>query len=88
MEGLVTLAPKAKRIILLTQSGGPSQIELYDHKPGLVQLAGQKLPDSVRRGQRLTGMTKGKPQLIMPSHAKFSAWSIGCYGERVVAAHW
>ncbi len=73
MEGLVTLAPKAKRIILLTQSGGPSQIELYDHKPGLVQLAGQKLPDSVRRGQRLTGMTKGKPQLIMPSHAKFSA---------------
>ena len=65
------LAPKAKRVIFLTQSGGPSQIELFDHKPGLVRLAGQKLPDSVRGGQRLTGMTKGQPQLIMPSHASF-----------------
>ncbi len=65
-------APKAKRIIFLTQSGGPSQIELYDYKPGLAKLAGTKLPDSVRGGQRLTGMTKGKPQLVMPPHSKFS----------------
>ena len=71
IDHLQTLAPKAKRIVFLTQSGGPSQIELYDHKPGLIELAGQPLPDSVRRGQRVTGMTKGKPQLIMPSHAKF-----------------
>ena len=64
-------AAKAKRVIFLTQSGGPSQIELFDHKPGLMKLAGKELPSEVRKGQRLTGMTKGKPQLIMPSHSKF-----------------
>lgn len=64
-------APRAKRVIFLTQSGGPSQIELFDHKPGLIKQAGKPLPESVRGGQRLTGMTKGKPQLIMPSHAAF-----------------
>ena len=67
-------APKAKRVIFLTQSGGPSQLELYDHKPGLVDLAGQKLPDSVRNGQRLSDMTKGKPQLVMPAHSVFRQW--------------
>ncbi|MFT4546344.1 MAG: hypothetical protein ACI8XO_001002 [Verrucomicrobiales bacterium] len=72
----IDIAPKAKRVIFLTQSGGPSQIELFDHKPGLAKMAGQKLPDSVRNGQRLTGMSKGKPQLVMPSHASFSR-----YGE-------
>jgi hypothetical protein len=41
-------APKAKRIIFLTQSGGPSQIELYDEKPGLINMAGKELPASVR----------------------------------------
>ncbi|MFN6052177.1 MAG: DUF1501 domain-containing protein, partial [Planctomycetia bacterium] len=45
--------PKAKRVIFLTQSGGPSQIELYDYKPGLTKWAGTELPDSVRMGQRL-----------------------------------
>jgi len=64
-------APTAKRVIFLTQSGGPSQIELYDHKPGLIKLAGKKLPDSVRKGQRLSDMTKGKPQLVMPAHSAF-----------------
>ncbi|MEM6473220.1 MAG: DUF1501 domain-containing protein, partial [Planctomycetota bacterium] len=65
-------APKAKRVIFLTQSGGPSQIELFDNKPALQKLAGTELPESVRQGQRLTGMTKGKPQLILPSIAKFN----------------
>ena len=72
IDQLRSIAPKADQIIFLTQSGGPSQIELYDHKPGLAKLAGQKLPDSVRRGQRLTGMTKGKPQLVMPPHSRFA----------------
>ena len=63
--------PKAKRVILLTQSGGPSQIELFDHKPNLHKLEGTELPDSVRRGQRLTGMTKGKRQLVMSTRARF-----------------
>ncbi|MAI30070.1 MAG: DUF1501 domain-containing protein [Rubripirellula sp.] len=70
-EHVPHFAPKAKRVIFLTQSGGPSQLELYDHKPELARLAGQKLPDSVRGGQRLTGMTKGKPQLVMPAHSTF-----------------
>ncbi len=64
--------PKAKRIIFLTQSGGPSQIELFDHKPGLEQWAGKELPDSVRQGQRLTTMTAQSKQLIMPGRTKFS----------------
>jgi len=50
-------APKAKRVISLFQSGGPSQIDLFDPKPLLKNLRGSDLPDSIRRGQRLTGMT-------------------------------
>jgi len=69
--GLPHFAPKAKRVLFLTQSGGPSQIELFDPKPGLTKLAGEALPESVRGGQRVTGMTRGKPQLILPSRATF-----------------
>ncbi len=54
------LAPRAKRVIYLFQSGGPSQLELFDYKPGLKELHGSELPDSIRRGQRLTGMTSGQ----------------------------
>jgi hypothetical protein len=50
-------APKAKRVIYLFQAGGPSQMDLFDPKPGLDKLRGQNLPESIRRGQRLTGMT-------------------------------
>ena len=46
LPGLPHFAPKAKRVIFLTQSGGPSQIELFDHKPGLMQWAGKELPES------------------------------------------
>src|SRR5262245_34076438 len=49
--------PKAKRVIYLFQSGAPSQIDLFDYKPRLREWQGTELPDSVRRGQRLTGMT-------------------------------
>src|SRR5690606_9060258 len=49
--------PKAKRIIYLFQSGGPSQLDLFDYKPKLGNMHGQELPDSVRDGQRLTGMS-------------------------------
>ncbi len=51
---------KAKRVIYLHQSGAPSQIDLFDHKPGLRALQGSELPDSIRNGQRLTGMTSGQ----------------------------
>ena len=71
-SSLPHFAPKAKRVIFLTQSGGPSQIELFDHKPELPKLAGTELPDSVRQGQRLTGMTKNQKQLILPAITKFN----------------
>ena len=51
------LPPRAKRVIYLFQSGGPSQLDLWDHKPLLVLKHGEQLPESVRGGQRLTGMT-------------------------------
>ena len=53
-------APRAKRVIYLFQSGGPSHLELFDPKPGLVSQHGTELPDSIRMGQRLTGMTSGQ----------------------------
>ncbi len=57
LPGLPHLPVKAKRVIYLFQSGAPSQLDLFDHKPGLADLRGTELPDSIRRGQRLTGMT-------------------------------
>ncbi len=57
LSGLPHFAPKAKRVIWLFQSGGPSQLETFDPKPGLAKLRGQDLPESVRKGQRLTTMT-------------------------------
>src|SRR5204862_7884329 len=57
LPGLPHFAPKAKRVIYLFQSGGPSQMELFDHKPRLKDLATTELPDSLPQGQRLTGMT-------------------------------
>ena len=56
-------APRAKRIIYLVQSGGPSQLDLLDHKPLLQERNGEELPDSVRRGQRLTGMSGNQATL-------------------------
>lgn len=72
MDRLPHIAPRARRVIFLTQSGGPSQIELFDHKPGLVKWAGKELPDSVRQGQRLTTMTRGQKQLVMPARTTFA----------------
>ncbi len=57
LPDLPHFAPKAKRVIWLFQSGGPSQMDLFDYKPDLVKLRGQNLPESIRKGQRLTGMT-------------------------------
>jgi hypothetical protein len=74
-------APKAKRIIYLFMSGGPSQLDLFDPKPLLTQRNGQELPDSVRMGQRLTGMTGFQASLplagsIFPfaQHGQSGAW--------------
>lgn len=51
---------KIKRVIYLFQSGGPSQLELFDYKPLLNVRRGEDLPESIRNGQRLTGMTSGQ----------------------------
>ncbi|MFM2169923.1 MAG: hypothetical protein RI957_152 [Verrucomicrobiota bacterium] len=59
-ELVSTFAPKAKRVICLFQSGGPSHVDLFDGKPSLVKYHGTNLPDSVRGGQRVTGMTSGQ----------------------------
>lgn len=56
-------APKAKRVIYLFMSGGPSQLETFDYKPLLNERNGQQLPDSVRMGQRLTGMSGNQASL-------------------------
>lgn len=65
--------PKAKRVIYLFQSGGPSQIDLWDYKPELSRLAGQELPESIRKGQRLTAMSGNQASLpLAASPFKFS----------------
>ena len=60
LPGLPHFPPKVKRVIFLHQSGGPSQFETWDYKPALEKLHGMELPDSVRNGQRITGMTSGQ----------------------------
>jgi hypothetical protein len=60
LAGLPHFPPTAKRVIYLFQSGAPSQMELFDYKPRLKDLTGTELPDSIRSGQRLTGMTAGQ----------------------------
>ncbi len=67
--------PKAKRVIFLHQSGGPSQLDLFDPKPKLKPLFGSELPDSIRRGQRITGMTSGQKSLpVAPSIFDFKQY--------------
>src|SRR5262245_24868893 len=74
-------APKAKRVSFLFQSGAPSQLDLFDPKPKLADLRATELPDSIRQGQRLTGMTSRQASFpIAPSrfgfaqHGKCGAW--------------
>src|SRR3954468_19785619 len=66
-------APKAKRVIFLFQSGAPSQMDLFDYKPKLAGLRGSVLPDSIRQGQRLTGMTSRQTSFpVAPSRFQFA----------------
>jgi hypothetical protein len=73
LAGFPNYKPTAKRVIYLFQSGAPSQMDLFDYKPKLAELRGTELPDSVRQGQRLTGMTATQSSLpIAPSRFKFA----------------
>ena len=72
VSGFPTFPARAKRVIYLFQSGGPSHLDLYDHKQVLHDRAGENLPDSARQGQRLTGFTNKQKTLPMtPSKYKF-----------------
>lgn len=73
LPGLPHFAPKAKSIIYLHMNGAPTQIDMWDHKPGLVDQFDKDLPDSIRKGQRITTMTSGQARLpVAPSKFKFS----------------
>lgn len=73
LSGLPHFASKAKRIIWLFQSGGPSQLELFDYKPQIEKLYKQDLPESVRKGQRLTTMSASQSSFPMvPARYKFA----------------
>ena len=61
-DGFLRYAPKAKRIIYLFQSGGPSHIDLFDFKPTMLEMHGSELPPSIRGNQRLTGMTANQTE--------------------------
>ena len=76
-EDFKHIAPKAKRVIYLFQSGGPSQHELFDYNPKLNEMVGQELPDSIRNGQRLTGMTSGQDSFPLAG----SLFDFKQYGE-------
>ena len=73
--------PTAKRVIYLFQSGGPSQMDMFDYKPRLNDLRGTDLPASIRMGQRLTGMTSTQaafpvapPMFKFAQHGQSGAW--------------
>ncbi len=70
-------APKAKRVIYLHQSGGPSHIDLFDHKPEMQAHHGKELPASIRQGQRITGMTSGQKAFSVAA----SRWKFQQHGK-------
>ena len=73
IDQLSHIAPKAKRVIYLFMSGAPSQLDMWDYKPGLGEWFDKELPASVRNGQRITTMTSGQKRFpIAPSKFKFN----------------
>ncbi len=72
LDGIPHIAPKAKRLIYLFQSGAPSQMDLFDPKPSMKAHHGEDLPQSIRQGQRLTTMTSGQKTFpVAPSIFQF-----------------
>lgn len=84
LPGIPHFPPKAKRAIYLFMSEGPSQMDLFDYKPNLVEYFDKDLPESVRMGQRLTTMTSGQARLpVAPSVYKFTKYDNGGDGAWV-----
>ncbi len=72
LGGHLHFPAKAKRVIYLFQSGAPSHLDLFDYKPKIAEHFNEDLPDSIRMGQRITGMTSGQKRLpVAPSVFKF-----------------
>ena len=85
LAGLPHFKPKAKRVIYMMQGGAPSHVDLFDHKPQLDGKRGQKLPAEIQMGQRLTTMTAGKPQPLLPAIRPFKAYGkCGTYMSELV----
>ncbi|MCB9319659.1 MAG: DUF1501 domain-containing protein [Lewinellaceae bacterium] len=75
LAGIPHFAPKAKRVIYLFQNGAPSQLETFDYKPLLNKMIGEDLPESIRQGQRLTGMTANQSRFpLVGSYFKFQQY--------------
>jgi len=75
IQGLPHFAPKAKRCIYLHLVGAPPQMETFDYKPGMKEWFDKDLPESIRKGQRLTTMTSGQTRFpIAPSIFKFDQY--------------
>ncbi|MBS0211223.1 MAG: DUF1501 domain-containing protein [Planctomycetes bacterium] len=73
LPGLPHFAPRAKSVIYLHMNGGPAQMDLWDYKPKLGEQFDKDLPDSIRRGQRITTMTSGQKRFpVAPSMFKFA----------------
>lgn len=66
LPGFPNFAPRAKRVIYIMQSGGPPHVDMFDYKPQMAKYKGQELPPSVQMGQRLSTMTQGQKQLVLP----------------------
>lgn len=74
-EAAPHFTPKAKRVIYLFQSGGPSQMDLFDYKPGLARRFGEEVPTSVYPAERKTTMTSGQKSFpVAPSIFKFARY--------------
>ncbi|MSR69628.1 MAG: DUF1501 domain-containing protein [Phycisphaerales bacterium] len=72
LQNLPHFAPKAKRVIYMHMEGAPSQLDLFDHKPGLNDQYNADLPNTIRNGQRITGMTSGQARFpVAPSVFRF-----------------
>ena len=89
MPDLPHFAPRAKRAIYLHMNGGPSQMDLFDYKPKMADMFDVDLPESIRKGQRLTTMTSG--QTRFPPRAVEvqvpAVWPAGGVDQRVASLH-
>ena len=71
LPGFPHHAPKAKAVIYQHTNGGPSQLDTFDYKPKLIEQFNKDLPDSIRKGQRITTMTSGQARFpVAPKNCR------------------